>query len=61
MTARLFSLAMTEDGSLVLCDNCHWWDNSHKHRDAQPGNTGRCEILPPVAGKRTGSAVEDTD
>jgi hypothetical protein len=29
-------------------------DNSHEHWDAQHGATGRCAILPPLAGERTG-------
>ena len=33
------------------------WDNSHEHWNTQPGTTGRCAILPPLAGKRTGGAV----
>jgi hypothetical protein len=56
---------MTEDRNLVRCENSRWSDNSHEHWDTQPGTTGRCAILPPGAGKRTGGAVrpytEDTD
>jgi hypothetical protein len=33
------------------------WDNSHEHWNTQPGTTGRCAILPPLAGKRTRGAV----
>ena len=36
------------------------WDNSHEHWNTQPGTTGRCAILPPLAGKRTGGAVWPT-
>jgi hypothetical protein len=65
MMAWLFSLPITEDRSLLPCENCRWWDNSHEHWDAQLGTTGRCEILPPVTAERTGRAVwpytDDTD
>ena len=33
------------------------WDNSHEHWNTQPGTTGRCAILPPLAGKQTRGAV----
>jgi len=49
----------------VRCENCRWSDNFREHWDAQLGTMGRCAILPPVAGERTGRAVwpstADTD
>jgi hypothetical protein len=65
LTVWLFSRPMTEDRNLVPSENCRWWDSYHEHWDAQPSTPGRCAILPPVAGKRTGRAAwpstEDTD
>lgn len=49
----------------IVCETCHWWDNSIQHRFAEPDTTGLCRVKPPVPDERNGRAcwpfTEDSD